>query len=56
MNQKISAPLAVLVALAALAIFASATGCGTPNSDNISDRPWSEPRGFQYQGPTGLDR
>ena len=35
----------------------TASGCGTPSySTNDSDRPWSETRGFQFQGASRLDR
>ena len=35
----------------------TASGCGSPSySTNDSDRPWSETRGFQFQGPSRLDR
>ena len=26
------------------------SGCSAPDSDNISERPWNEPRGFLFQG------
>ena len=25
-------------------------GCGSFHSENVSERPWNEPRGFQYHG------
>tara|TARA_Y100001960_G_scaffold113783_1_gene121776 strand:- start:1199 stop:1324 length:126 start_codon:yes stop_codon:yes gene_type:complete len=33
-----------------LILLAGTSGCSTPDSDNISERPWNEPRGFLFQG------
>ena len=57
MKNKIYNLLAsALLCGAGLLLLTHATGCGSTNSEkyseyseNISDRPWSEPRGFQYQ-------
>jgi hypothetical protein len=33
-----------------LFLLLSSAGCGSTHTENVSERPWSEPRGFQYQG------
>jgi len=41
---------------AGLITLLSSTGCGVVHTDNVSERPWNEPRGFQYQGNDRRDR
>ena len=28
----------------------STTGCGSLDADNVSERPWNEPKGYQFFG------
>ncbi|MFL2921916.1 MAG: hypothetical protein ACJ0BN_05825 [Limisphaerales bacterium] len=30
------------------------TGCSTPDPDNTSARPWSQPRGWEHGLPTNI--
>jgi len=56
MNMKLTSLFAVALMLSAgLITLLSATGCGSV-SENVSERPWSEPRGFQFQGNDRRDR
>jgi len=57
MNMKLVSLLATsLLVGAGLISLLSSTGCGVVHTDNVSERPWSEPRGFQYQGNDRRDR
>jgi len=31
-------------------LLASATGCGSLDAENVSERPWNEPKGYQFFG------
>ncbi len=42
--------LCLLLAAAALAF----TGCGTTESDNMSERPWNTPQGWENGLPGGM--
>jgi len=35
------------LALLALGLLAFATGCNTPEPDNMSSRPWNSPKGWE---------
>ena len=32
-----------------------AVGCQTPDSENLSSRPWNSPTGWEHGLPTGLN-
>ena len=48
-------PIALLIIIGSAFILIGATGCETPDTDNVSERPWNEPRGYQFFGG-GNDR
>ena len=51
MNTKLTSIFAAGLLLGAgLISLLSSTGCGSIHAENVSDRPWSEPRGFQHRG------
>jgi len=57
MNTKpTSTFIAALMLGAGLITLLSSTGCGSVYTENVSERPWSEPRGFQFQGNDRRDR
>ena len=57
MNTKLTSLCAVgLLIGAGLISLLSFSGCGSIHTDNISERPWNEPRGFQYRGNDRRDR
>ena len=57
MNTKLTSLfVAALMLFAGLITLLSSTGCGSVHTDNVSERPWSEPRGFQFQGNDRRDR
>ena len=57
MNMKLTSLFAATLMLGAgLITLLSATGCGSVYTENVSERPWSEPRGFQFQGNDRRDR
>ncbi|MBR66734.1 MAG: hypothetical protein CMO67_01245 [Verrucomicrobiales bacterium] len=31
-------------------LLSSATGCGSLDAENVSERPWNEPKGYQFFG------
>jgi len=43
-------PVALLIIIGSAFILTGATGCETPDTDNVSERPWNEPRGYQFFG------
>ena len=47
---------AALLLGAGLISLLSSTGCGSVHTENISERPWNEPRGFQYRGNDRRDQ
>ena len=47
----VSAFLLVVVSL----LLTAGTGCGSLDSENVSERPWNEPKGYQFFGG-GNDR
>ena len=40
----------VLGLIAGGMFLASTTGCGSLDADNVSERPWNEPKGYQFFG------
>jgi len=55
MRNKILTPAALLTLIGLGFILIGTTGCETPDTDNVSERPWNEPRGYQFFGG-GTDR
>ena len=47
---------AALMLGAGLITLLSSTGCGSVYSEYVSERLWSEPRSFQFQGNDRRDR
>ena len=43
--------LCLLLASAALAL----TGCASPEGENMSERPWNTPQGWENGLPAGMD-
>jgi hypothetical protein len=57
MTRKLTAILKASLWLALGMIFlVTATGCGSPYSPNDSERPWNEPKGFQFKTGDRDDR
>jgi hypothetical protein len=56
MKQKLNAIFKTVLLLASGVIFISATGCGSLDSENLSDRPFNEPSNFLFQGGDREDR
>ena len=57
MNMKLPSLFAVALMLGVgLITLLSSTGCGSVYTENVSERPWSEPRGFQFLGNDRRDR
>ena len=49
--MKRLAPKKILVLLIAVAGLSSLTGCKTTEGDDLSARPWSQPRGWESGVP-----
>ena len=56
MKLKLNTIFKTALLLAVGAIFLSATGCGSLDSENLSDRPFNEPGNFLFQGGDREDR
>jgi len=55
MQRKLLTPITILIIIGSSLILTGTTACETPDTDNVSERPWNEPRGFQFFGG-GTDR
>jgi hypothetical protein len=43
-----------ILILALVGVSAGLTGCGTPDDQNVSARPWNSPKGWESGFPSAL--
>jgi hypothetical protein len=55
MQRNLLTPITILIIIGSGFILIGTTACETPDTDNVSERPWNEPRGYQFFGG-GTDR
>lgn len=44
----------ILLGIFLLALVTSLTGCGSTEPDNLSERPWNAPNGYENGLPAGM--